>query len=135
MGVWGYGRKAKVEDEDSKEAKAKGRKGNEKKGSKVFKMKCSQCHTLQEWQPHKQGPNLSGLFERTSGRAEGYYYSPAMKHAGIQWGEDTLFDFLENPKRKIKGIKMVFSGIENPRERRDLIAYLRASTVTDPELN
>lgn len=51
---------------------------------------------------HKQGPNLSGLFGRQSGQAEGYSYSTANKNSGIIWGEDTLFEYLLAPKNYIK---------------------------------
>jgi cytochrome c len=44
---------------------------------------------------------------------------------GITWNDDTLFEYLENPKKYIPGTKMVFAGLKKPQERADLIAYLK----------
>merc|ERR1712216_507334 len=77
---------------------------------------------------HKQGPNLGGLFGRVSGTTEGFPYSAANKNKGVKWGEDTLYDYLLNPKKYIPGTKMVFAGLKKPQDRADLIAYLKEST-------
>lgn len=78
---------------------------------------------------HKQGPNLNGIFGRKSGQAEGYSYSAANVSKGITWGEDTLFDYLLAPKKYIPGTKMVFAGIKDANERKNLIAYLKEATA------
>jgi cytochrome c len=77
----------------------------------------------------KQGPNLHGLFGRVSGSVEGFAYTAANKNSGVTWGEDTLFDYLLNPKKYIPGTKMVFAGIKKENERSDLIAFLKKVTA------
>ena len=47
------------------------------------------------------GPNLNGLFGRKTGQAAGYQYTAANVSKGVTWNDDTLFEYLENPKKYI----------------------------------
>lgn len=45
------------------------------------------------------GPNLHGIFGRKTGQAPGFSYTAANVNKGVTWDENTLFEYLENPKK------------------------------------
>ncbi len=96
-------------------------------GKAVFS-KCKACHQIGEGAKNAVGPNLTGVYGRTSGAVEGYKYSEAMAGANLVWDEATLKEYLANPKAKVPGNKMVFAGIKDPVDEDNLIAYLKTFT-------
>jgi cytochrome c len=92
-------------------------------GATSFK-KCAPCHDVGPTAKNKVGPLLNGLENRLSGTIESYNYTEANKKSGIVWNETTFLDYIRDPKAKIPGTKMVFAGIRNEKEAKNLWAYL-----------
>jgi cytochrome c len=92
---------------------------------KSISTRCEQCHDLSKGGPNKIGPNLWGVVGRPRASHPGFDYSAAMKSKGGSWSYDELFKFLKSPGAYIPGTKMSFAGLPNPKDRINLIAYLR----------
>lgn len=86
--------------------------------------KCLACHAIGENAKNKVGPVLNGLEGRKAGTIEGYNYSAANKNSGITWDAQTFAEYIKDPRAKIPGTKMVFPGIKNENEIKNLWAYL-----------
>jgi cytochrome c len=108
-------------------APAAAQEGKAEDGAEVFK-KCRACHDVGPGARTKVGPYLNGIIGRKAGTIEGFAYSEANKAAGaggLEWTEEVMFKYLENPLVFMKGTKMAFAGLKDPQDRKDVIAYLK----------
>ena len=94
------------------------------KGAVSFK-KCAICHKIGPGATNLVGPVLNGLDGRHSGSAAGLSYSHANKNSGIVWNKKTFSQYIKDPRAKIPGTKMIFAGIKNEQEIKDLWAYIK----------
>jgi cytochrome c len=110
---------------DVKDASGASLSGDPAKGKKIF-LQCATCHS-----PDKGvnivGPSLYGVIGRHSGTIPGFRYSEANRNSGITWTEQELFNYLENPQKRIPGTLMTFLGLKNSQQRADVIAFLKVN--------
>jgi cytochrome c len=101
--------------------------GDPEHGKSVYRF-CRPCHQVGAGAKNGIGPMLNGIVGRKAATIPGFSYSDANKEAvakGLVWTEDNLFKYLENPASFMPGNKMMFSGVKDEADRRDLIAYLK----------
>ena len=91
------------------------------RGEQVY-ARCMACHALAY---DRVGPRHCGLFGRRAGSVPQFSYSPAMKKSGIVWNDKTLDRFLTKPLKMVPGSAMTYDGVADPKDRSDLIAYLK----------
>ncbi len=93
------------------------------RGAQVAKQ-CTICHSLQEGQGPKVGPDLYGVVGRAVASVPSFKYSAALKAKGGTWTFDALNKWLTDPRADVPGTAMTFAGISNEKQRADVIAYL-----------
>ena len=95
--------------------------GDRARGKDLYETYCTTCHSVDA---NKVGPAHRGVFGRKAGSAPGYSYSTAVASSGVVWNDETLARWLTDPEKLIPGQKMGYS-VSDPKEREDLVAYLK----------
>jgi cytochrome c len=97
--------------------------GDPRAGEELYE-RCAACHSLAH---DRAGPRHCGLFGRRAGSVPGFDYSEAMQRSGIVWSRATLDGFLANPAARVPGTSMGYAGVQDRKERADLVAYLESA--------
>lgn len=85
---------------------------------------CAACHTTSTDGAHSMGPNLRGIGGRKSGSHSNFPFSKAMQSANFVWNEQTLDEFIQNPRKAVPNNSMIFFGEADPAKRKEIIKYL-----------
>jgi cytochrome c len=88
---------------------------------KVLFETCAACHADRA---DALGPSLRGVVGRRSASLDGFRYSNPMKRANLVWDEDNLRAYISDPQGKVKGNRMPYGGMSDPKDVDDVVAYL-----------
>ena len=94
-------------------------------GGKLFNRYCSMCHYDPGQDKSWRGPSLYKILGDNPCDRSTFFCSPALKNAKIVWTEQTLDQWLRSPQGMVPGSKMFITGLSNPQERADIIAYFK----------
>lgn len=97
--------------------------GDPGQGERVF-TRCVACHSLEPGQ-NRVGPSLHAIMDNPSASVEGFNYSAAMQAADLVWDDETMHEYLRNPRATVPGTTMAFAGLRDEQQVADLIAFLR----------
>ena len=95
-------------------------------GEQMFGDRCADCHAVGEGDA-KSGPELNNVIGRPAASLDGFKYSDGMVEAGkagVVWDINTLGKFITKPRSVVNGSNMAFTGLRNPDDVANVIAYL-----------
>ena len=101
-------------------------------GKEVFDFRCTSCHAV-GGEAAKNGPSLNNVIGRPAASVEGFKYSDGMveaAQAGVVWDIETLSKFITKPRSVVNGSNMSFTGLRDPDDVANVIAYL--ATFSSP---
>ena len=90
-------------------------------GKAVFQT-CAACHTDK---PDAIGPSLRGVYGRKSAAVADFRYSNAMTRANLTWDDANLKAYIKDPQAKVKGNRMPFDGLHDPKDVDDIVEYIK----------
>jgi cytochrome c len=115
--------------------------GSVKKGEKLFKKYCSQCHSIY---PDNRitragqtqlGPTLFNIYGRASGMEEIQNKLANERVDGVLWLEAPLMNYMKNPRVLAQGrVQMNFRGIPDFQTRVDIVHYMKTLDWSNEEL-
>lgn len=99
-------------------------------GEGIAKKQCASCHSFNEGGKNGVGPNLYGALGRAHGGTAGFNYSAAIKGKPGPWTYEEMNAWLKKPTAYAPGTRMAYAGLNNDKQRADLIVYLRSLAAT-----
>lgn len=96
-------------------------------GERLFR-RCAACHSAEQGDPHRTGPNLWNTVGQSIASHDGFNYSAALQEFPGDWTFEHLDEYLADPKGYIPGNKMAFAGLKRAQDRAAVIAFLNTKT-------
>jgi cytochrome c len=100
--------------------------GSAAAGQALYQAKCGGCHSVDA---DRIGPRHRDVVGRKVASVPGFDYSDALKKLAGVWTPARLDVWLRNPQGMAPGARM-FLSVPDPRQRRDIVAYL--ASVSKP---
>jgi len=95
-------------------------------GEATAKKQCASCHSFNEGGKNGVGPNLYGIMGRAHASTAGFNYSNAAKSHTGPWNYEEMNAWLKKPSAFAPGTRMAYVGLNNDKQRADVILYLRS---------
>ena len=98
--------------------------GDSVAGEESFKSRCLGCHEHSS-KGNALGASLVGVIGRKAGTLPRATFSRALTESDIIWDEKSLDEYIASSSKKVPWTLMSAHAIPSPKERADIIAYLK----------